>query len=73
MDKRIRKIVKKKNLVPYIRNLPESTQYIFWLDLAGAHYSKKAVQFLGNKNIKFVPISEKHPNSLLFESKFIGV
>ena len=24
-----------KKLVPFIRNLPENTRYIFWLDLAG--------------------------------------
>ena len=33
-----------KKLVPYIRNLPENTQYLFWTDLA--HYTNKVVQFL---------------------------
>ena len=49
--------------MPYIRNLPENTRYIFWPDLASAHYSKKAVQFLKDQNIKFVSKSENPPNT----------
>ena len=52
-----------KKLVPYIQNLPPNTRYIFWPDLAGAHYSKKAVQFLKDQNIKFLPKSENPPNT----------
>ena len=44
-------------------NLSENTQYIFWPDLAGAHYSNKFVQFLNDQNIKFVPKSENPLNT----------
>ena len=51
-------------MVPYIRNLRENTRYIFWpADLAGAHYSKIAVQFLKDQNIQFLPKSENPPNT----------
>ena len=44
-----------KKLVPYLSKLPKNIEHIFWLDLASAHYSKKAVQFLKDQNIKFLP------------------
>ena len=37
--------------VPYIRNL---TRYAFRPSFAGAHYTKLAVQFLNDRNIKSV-------------------
>ena len=51
-----------KKLVPYIKTLPENTKYIFWPDLASAHYSKKDTNFLLDKNIKFVSQPENLPN-----------
>ena len=52
-----------KYLVSYIRNLPVNIQYIFWTKLAGAHYWNKAVQFLNDQNISFVPKYENPLNT----------
>lgn len=51
-----------KKLLPYLNELPENTKYIFWPDLARAHYSNKATRFLLENNIKFVTKSENPPN-----------
>ena len=51
-----------KKLLPHIKQLPKNTKYIFWPDLASAHYSNKAVKFLNENGIKFVTKSEKPPN-----------
>ena len=57
--KEIDNYLAKKN----IRNPPKSTQYLFRSNLVGAHYSKKAAQFLNERNSKFVPRSENPPNT----------
>ena len=51
-----------KKLLPHIKQLPKNTKYIFWPDLASAHYSNKAVKFLNENGIKFVTKSENPPN-----------
>ena len=52
----------RKKLLPYLNELPENSNYIFWPDLASAHYSNKATNYLTANNITFVTKSENPPN-----------
>ena len=52
-----------KILVPFLRKYHSDGNYIFWSDKASSHYSKKAIQFLENENVHFVP-KDKNPTNL---------
>ena len=43
-----------KRLLPFIREHQPDSNYTFWPDLAGCHYSKQAVAWI-SENVKFVP------------------
>ena len=42
-------------LIPFINRVHKNDQVVFWPDLAGAHYSKMATEFLSSNNIEMVP------------------
>jgi len=44
-----------KRLIPFINAHHNSSEYVFWPDLASSHYAKKVVNFLKEQNIQFVP------------------
>lgn len=48
-------------LLPFINEHHQDKNYIFWPDLASAHYSKETVSWM-NENIKFVPKHLNPPN-----------
>lgn len=43
------------NLEPFINEYYKKGGYVFWPDLASAHYAKKVVNYLNEKKINFVP------------------
>ena len=43
-----------KRLLPFIREHHPYSNFIFWPDLGGCHYSKQAVAWM-DENVKFVP------------------
>ena len=49
----------KKGIVPFIEQHYKKDEYVFWPDLASAHYAKVVTKYLTNNNINFVP---KHIN-----------
>ena len=48
-------------LVPFIRHHHSDNNYVFWPDLARAHYSKETVAWM-NENVKYVPEHLNPPN-----------
>ena len=42
-------------LVSFIQKYHKNDQVVFWPDLASSHYSKKALEYLSDKNIEVVP------------------
>ncbi len=48
-------------LLPFLRNHHADDDYIFWPDLASAHYHKDTVQWM-SENINFVPKDVNPPN-----------
>lgn len=52
----------KKRLVPFIEKYHPDGQYLFWPDLASAHYAKKVISYFGEKNINFVTKCDNPPN-----------
>lgn len=50
-----------KRLLPFIHKYHPDANYIFWPDLASAHYAKDTVEWM-NANIKFVPKNINPPN-----------
>lgn len=49
-------------LVPFIEELHPGGDYVFWPDLASAHYAKATLEFLQERNIPFVRKEENPPN-----------
>lgn len=45
----------KNHLVPFLMEHHADNNYIFWPDKASSHYSRKALDFLIGRNIRFVP------------------
>jgi transposase len=45
----------KKHLVPFINKYYPSGKYVFWPDLANAHYANSVLNYLKDKNIPVVP------------------
>ena len=52
----------KKHLLPFIKNNHSDGQYLFWPDLASAHYAKSTIQFLNEHNIKVLDKKKNPPN-----------
>ena len=50
-----------KRLLPFIHKYHNDENYIFWPDLASAHYSNETVSWM-NENVKFVPKNINPPN-----------
>lgn len=50
-----------KRLLPFIRNNYPDSDYIYWPDLIGFHYSKLTVAWM-DENVKFVSKRFKPPN-----------
>ncbi len=44
----------KQRLVPFINRQYKSDRYVFWPDLAPAHYARKVTSYLTEKKINFV-------------------
>jgi hypothetical protein len=51
-----------KRLIPFLRTHHEDGQYLFWPDLAPAHYSKNTIAVLKENNINFVNREDNPPN-----------
>ena len=49
------------SVVPFIRQNHANGSYYFWPDLASAHYSRDALQFLEENNIRYVPKDANPP------------
>jgi hypothetical protein len=52
----------KKRLIPFIEEHHLDDQYLFWPDLASAHYANSVISFLNEKSINFVPKAKNPPN-----------
>ena len=50
-----------KRLLPFIQNYHQNQKYLFWPDLASAHYSNSCIAWM-NENINFVERSINPPN-----------
>jgi len=50
------------NLVPFIKEHYNDDNYIFWPDLAKAHYAEVTTRYLESQNIRFVPMGDNPPN-----------
>ncbi|CAF0730696.1 unnamed protein product [Adineta steineri] len=51
-----------KRLIPFIENYHQDGNYMFWPDLASAHYSNVVKERLNEKNVPFVPRPNNPPN-----------
>ena len=51
-----------RRLIPFINAHHSDGNYVFWPDLASAHYAKTVVDYLNEKKVKFVQKSENPPN-----------
>jgi len=49
-------------LLPFINEHYKDDDYMFWPDLAGAHYAGEVIDFLESENIKYVPKVRNPPN-----------
>jgi predicted transcriptional regulator len=52
----------KKSLIPFIRTHHRRGRYVFWPDLASAHYAKAVQDFLHSENVTFIPKSMNPAN-----------
>lgn len=50
-----------KRLIPFINDKFPDGNYMFWPDLASAHYSNSVVDWM-NENINFIPKDSNPPN-----------
>ena len=44
----------KKKLIPFIAKYHSDGEYVFWPDLASAHYAKSVIAYLREKKVHFV-------------------
>ncbi|CAF2036103.1 unnamed protein product [Rotaria magnacalcarata] len=51
-----------KRLLPFIEKYHQDNNYLFWPDLASAHYSKSVQERLNEKNVLFVIREDNPPN-----------
>ncbi len=61
-----------KRLIPFLKKFHEDGRYVFWPDLATAHYTKNTIATLNKFGIKFVERAHNPPNApqLLLIEKF---
>lgn len=52
----------KKKLIPFIEEHHSDGQYIFWPDLASAHYAKTVIAYLREKKVNFVEREDNPAN-----------
>ena len=52
----------KKILVPFINEHHSDGEYLFWPDLASAHYANSVIDFLKGQNLNFVEKLDNPPN-----------
>ena len=52
----------KKRLIPFIKAHHSDGKYLFWPDLASAHYAKTVTGFFDEKNINYVKKKDNPPN-----------
>ena len=52
----------KKRLIPFIKKKHYSMPYVFWPDLASAHYASNTIDCLNDHNVKFVAKNENPAN-----------
>ena len=52
----------KQILVPFVRDRYPDNDYVFWPDLASAHYANNVTNYLEAQSIKFVAKSDNPPN-----------
>lgn len=52
----------KKRLIPFIQEHHSDGQYLFWPDLASAHYAKTVISYLDEKKINYVTKVDNPPN-----------
>lgn len=53
----------KKNLLPFLKRHYPRNNYLFWPDLASAHYASTTQKFLGENKIRYVPKDANPPNA----------
>jgi hypothetical protein len=51
-----------KRLVPFINQHHSDGEYLFWPDLAGAHYANSVLDYLDRENINYVRKQDNPPN-----------
>ncbi|CAF1277795.1 unnamed protein product [Didymodactylos carnosus] len=51
-----------KRLLPFLAKYHQDGNYLFWPDLASAHYSNVVQGRLNKKNVPFVPRTDNPPN-----------
>jgi hypothetical protein len=52
----------KKRLLPFIKEHHKDNDFVFWPDLASAHYSNQTITWLDSRNIDFVKKVHNPPN-----------
>ena len=52
----------KKRLIPFIKEYHSDGQYVFWPDLATAHYATIVVEYLNEESVHFVQKQENPAN-----------
>ena len=52
----------KRRLVPFLQEKHEDGNYVFWPDLASAHYAKATQELLKTLDVNFVPRDINPPN-----------
>lgn len=50
-----------KRLIPFIKQHYSQSSYVFWPDLASAHYAKKVIDYLTSENVVFVAKNDNPP------------
>ena len=50
-----------KRLMPFIKKHHPEGNFVFWPDLASAHYAKSVTSYLISKNITFVQKADNRP------------
>ena len=51
-----------KRLVPFIEEHHMDDDFVFWPELASAHYAKIVLDYLKDKNVEIVPRKDNPPN-----------
>ena len=49
-------------MIPFIQQHHLEDDYVFWPDLASSHYAKTVIDYLREKNVKFVEKEDNPPN-----------